>query len=61
MNSALYTGWIAHRRFAPTAHAFRYRIGLLYLDLDEQEAVVGLSPLAEKADWRPSLSVKPIT
>ena len=53
MNSALYTGWIAHRRFAPTAHAFRYRIGLLYLDLDEQEAVVGLSPLAGKSRLAP--------
>ena len=46
MNSALYSGWIAHRRFAPKAHAFRYRIGLLYLDLSEQDAVLGLSPLA---------------
>ena len=43
MNSALYNGWISHRRFAPKDHAFRYRIGLLYLDLDEQEAVLGLS------------------
>lgn len=46
MNSALYSGWIAHRRFVPKGHAFRYRIGLLYLDLDEQDAVLGLSPLA---------------
>lgn len=46
MNSALYRGWISHRRFAPRRHAFRYRIGLLYLDLDEQEAVLGLSPLS---------------
>lgn len=46
MNSALYSGWIAHRRFSPKAHAFRYRIGLLYLDLSEQDAVLGLSPLA---------------
>lgn len=53
MNSALYTGWIAHRRFAPTAHAFRYRIGLIYLDLDEQEAVLGLSPLAGKSRLAP--------
>jgi uncharacterized protein len=46
VNSALYSGWIAHRRFAPKAHAFRYRIGLLYLDLSEQDEVLGLSPLA---------------
>lgn len=49
MNSALYSGWIGHRRFAPRPHEFRYRIGLLYLDLDEQDAVLGLSPLA---GWR---------
>ena len=53
MNSALYSGWIAHRRFAPTSHAFRYRIGLLYLDLDEQDAVLGLSPLAGKSRFAP--------
>ncbi len=46
MNSALYSGWIAHRRFSPRAHQFRYRIGLLYLDLDEQQAVFGLSRLS---------------
>ena len=29
MQSALYSGWVLHRRFAPRAHAFRYRMGLL--------------------------------
>ena len=53
MNSALYSGWIAHRRFAPRAHQFRYRIGLLYLDLDEQEAVLGLSPLSGDSRFAP--------
>ena len=53
MNSALYSGWIAHRRFTPRAHDFRYRIGLLYLDLDEQDAVLGLSPLAGNGRWAP--------
>ena len=32
--SALYTGSLTHVRRAP-AHAFRYRVALLYLDLDE--------------------------
>jgi len=45
-HSALYSGWVRHRRFAPRAHAFRYRIGLLYLDLAEQQALTELSPLA---------------
>lgn len=61
MNSALYSGWIAHRRFAPRQHAFRYRIGLLYLDLDEQDAVLGLSGLAGSAVLRRFHFVNAIT
>jgi DUF1365 family protein len=53
VNSALYSGWIAHRRFVPKGHAFRYRIGLLYLDLDEQRSVLGLSPLAGTSRFAP--------
>jgi DUF1365 family protein len=53
VNSALYSGWIAHRRFAPKPHAFRYRIGLLYLDLDEQDAVLGLSPFSGNSRFAP--------
>ncbi len=53
MNSALYSGWVGHRRFAPKAHDFRYRMGLLYLDLDEQDAVLALSPLAGRGRWAP--------
>jgi DUF1365 family protein len=33
--SAVYEGWIRHRRFEPVEHAFRYRLFLMYLDLDE--------------------------
>jgi len=53
VNSALYHGWVSHRRFSPRAHAFRYRIGMLYLDLDEQEQVLGLSPLAGRSRFAP--------
>jgi uncharacterized protein len=49
MNSALYSGWVAHQRFSPKAHSFRYRMGLLWLDLSEQDAVLALSPLAGKS------------
>ncbi len=35
MNSALYTGTVRHRRLTPSPHDFRYRIFMLYLDLDE--------------------------
>jgi uncharacterized protein len=35
MKSALYTGWIQHRRFGPAKNAFRYRIFMSFLDLAE--------------------------
>ena len=53
MNSALYSGWVQHRRFAPKPHHFRYRMGLLYLDLEEQQQVLGLSPLAGQGRFAP--------
>ena len=39
LHSAIYTGWVQHRREQPHAHAFRYRVAMLYLDLDEIEHV----------------------
>jgi len=33
--SAIYEGWVRHRRASPRAHEFRYRMFQLYLDLDE--------------------------
>ncbi len=38
-SSALYTGWVRHRRHAPHPHAFRYRLFLVYLDLAEIDQV----------------------
>lgn len=38
--SALYEGEVRHRRIAPHAHAFRYRIAQLYVDLDELDALL---------------------
>ncbi len=34
-SSAIYTGWVRHRRFLPVPHQFRYRLFMMYLDLDE--------------------------
>lgn len=39
LRSAIYAGWIQHRRELPHAHAFRYRVAMLYLDLDEIQHV----------------------
>lgn len=36
MNSGLCLGWLSHRRLSPRPHAFRYQVGMFYLDLDEQ-------------------------
>ncbi len=35
MNSAIYHGWVRHRRFEPRAHTFHYRVFMPYLQLDE--------------------------
>ncbi|MFC5524345.1 DUF1365 domain-containing protein [Rhodanobacter ginsengisoli] len=37
--SAVYEGVVRHRRHAPHAHAFEYRMAQLYLDLDEVDRV----------------------
>ena len=39
LHSCLYEGWVRHRRFAPHAHAFRYRMYMMYLDLSELDRV----------------------
>jgi len=39
MHSAIYHGWLEHRRFAPRTHSFRYRLFLVYLDLAELACV----------------------
>jgi DUF1365 family protein len=43
--SAVYEGWVRHRRFAPIEHSFRYPLFLMYLDLDELPGVLDPFPL----------------
>jgi DUF1365 family protein len=43
--SAVYEGWVRHRRFEPFAHEFRYRLFLTYLDLDELPQLLDRFPL----------------
>lgn len=33
-DSAIYTGWVAHQRFLPKAHGFRYQVFMMWLNLD---------------------------
>jgi DUF1365 family protein len=43
--SALYEGWVAHRRLGPVEHRFRYRVVMPLLDLDELPEVLDRHPL----------------
>jgi DUF1365 family protein len=43
--SAVYEGWVRHRRFEPVEHSFRYRLFLMYLDLGELPDVLDPYPL----------------
>jgi uncharacterized protein len=45
MESAIYEGWVRHRRFEPVDHSFRYRFFLAYLDLAELPGVLDPYPL----------------
>jgi DUF1365 family protein len=43
--TAVYEGWVRHRRFEPIEHSFRYPLFLMYLDLDELPGVLDPYPL----------------
>lgn len=50
-HSAIYEGWVQHRRFAVTRHQFRYPLYMMLLDLDEVDAVLDLHPLWGHSRW----------
>jgi len=43
--SAVYEGWVRHRRHTPVEHAFTYRHSMVLLDLDELPHVLDRHPL----------------
>ena len=43
--SAVYEGWVRHRRHTPVEHAFTYRHSMVLLDLDELPQVLDRHPL----------------
>lgn len=45
--SAIYKGWVRHRRFTRANNSLRYNVYMVMLDLDEVEQVMNLHPL-----WR---------
>lgn len=44
-HSAIYTGTVRHRRLGKVLHHFRYRVFMMYLDLDELPTVLARSRL----------------
>ncbi len=44
LNSRLFQGWIRHRRYLPKKHSFRYPLFMSWLDLDELDQVMAISP-----------------
>lgn len=54
MNSAVYVGWVRHRRFADGAHAFRQRIFFCLLDLDELGRALRTHPWWRRGGWAPA-------
>lgn len=54
MHSAIYQGWLRHRRFHPRAHRFSYRVFMIYLDLSELDEVFAISPWWSTKRWRPA-------
>jgi len=45
LNSAIYRGQLEHSRLTPKLHHFSYKVFMIYLDLDEIDAVFSLSRL----------------
>ncbi|MDQ6751548.1 MAG: DUF1365 domain-containing protein [Actinomycetota bacterium] len=43
--SAVYEGWVRHRRYAPVEHEFTYRQSMVLLDLDELPESLDAHPL----------------
>ncbi|SHE72874.1 hypothetical protein SAMN04487965_0525 [Microbulbifer donghaiensis] len=54
MESAIYTGWVRHRRFSPRAHQFRYRVFMMYLDLAEVDQVCAQTCFWSQRRWAPA-------
>ncbi|MFT5664194.1 MAG: DUF1365 family protein [Urechidicola sp.] len=54
VRSAIYQGWLRHRRFHPVVHKFSYQVFMMYLDLSELDRVLSLSPWWSKKKWRPA-------
>jgi DUF1365 family protein len=39
MQSAIYSGWLRHRRYSPKFHSFSYKVFMVLLDLSEMDCI----------------------
>ncbi|MES2623719.1 MAG: DUF1365 domain-containing protein [Pseudomonadota bacterium] len=51
LHSGIYEGVVSHRRLLPTLHQFRYQISMVYLDLDELDAIFRKSRFWSMERW----------
>jgi|SRR5579885_3335013 len=49
--SALYTGWLRHRRFSPKRHEFSYPVFLSFMDIDRIPELMRVSALTSYNGW----------
>lgn len=52
-HSAIYTGTLTHQRYLPKHHYFLYHVFMVYLDLDELDSILNLSPWWSHKAFRP--------
>lgn len=51
MQSAIFTGWVRHRRMVPNKHCFKYKVFMMYLDLAELDHVFSGTCLWSTKRW----------
>ena len=54
MTSAIYQGWVRHRRFSPRSHDFCYKVFMPYLRLDELPELFDNVPFWSARGWAPA-------
>ena len=53
LKSGIYKGWVAHRRFSPKSHSFKYGMFLLAIDLDELPELTQIGPWFKSNKFAP--------
>lgn len=54
LHSGIYQGTVRHRRYQPRNHHLQYPVFMMYLDLDEIDKVLSLTPLWSTSRWAPA-------